>query len=90
MAGCWIKLSSDIESEQIKVKDGVLIFSKKAKGSTALVEGKVYNIDLSEEETINYYEHLAEEKGEEFDLSTITGPETIYQIRGLGAVIDRE
>jgi len=50
----------------------------------------VYKIDLSEEETINYYEHLKEEKCEEFDPSTITGPETIYQIRGLGAVIDRE
>jgi len=92
MAGCWIKLSSDVEGEQIKVKvkDGEIIFPMEAKGSIALVEGKLYIINLTKQEAINYYEHLAEEKGEEFDSSTISGPETIYQIRGLGVVLDKE
>ena len=30
---------------------------------------------------------LAEEKGEEFDPSTVTGPMTLYQIDGTGAVV---
>ena len=92
MAGCWIELSSDIEDEKIKVKvkDGEIVFPMEAKGSTALVQGKVYKIELTEEEVINYYGHLAEEKNEEFDPATVTGPTTIYQIKGLGAAIEKE
>ncbi|MEJ2195211.1 MAG: DUF4920 domain-containing protein [Ignavibacteriaceae bacterium] len=92
MAGCWIELSSDAEGEQlkVKVKDGEIVFPMEAKGSTALVEGKVYKIELSMENAISYYEHLAEEKGEDFDVAAITGPVTIYQIKGFGAEIERE
>ena len=92
MAGCWIELSSDAEGEQIKVKvkDGDIVFPMEAKGSTALVEGKVYKIELSKEKAINYYEHLAEESGDEFDPATVTGSITIYQIKGFGAQIDKE
>ena len=92
MAGCWIDLSSDVEDEKIKVKvkDGEIVFPMEAKGSTALVEGKVYKIELSEERAISYYEHLAEEKGEKFDSALVTGPVTIYQIKGIGAEINQE
>jgi len=92
MAGCWIELSSDVEDEKIKVKvkDGEIVFPMEAKGSTALVEGKVYKIELTKEKAISYYEHLAEEKGDKFDSSTVTGSVTIYQIKGLGAEIDKE
>jgi hypothetical protein len=92
MAGCWIELSSDVEDEKIKVKvkDGEIVFPMEAKGSTALVEGKVYKIELSKERAIKYYEHLADEKGEKFDPSTVTGPVTIYQIKGIGAEINQE
>jgi len=92
MAGCWIELSSDAEGEpiKVKVKDGEIVFPMEAKGSIALVQGKVYKIELSKEKAISYYEHIAEEKGEEFDPATVTGPITIYQIKGLGAEIDKE
>jgi hypothetical protein len=92
MAGCWIELSSDVEDEKIKVKvkDGEIVFPMEAKGSTALVEGKVYKIELTKEKAISYYEHLAEEKEDKFDPSTVTGSVTIYQIKGLGAEIDKE
>jgi hypothetical protein len=92
MAGCWIELSSDVEDEKIKVKvkDGEIVFPMEAKGSAALVEGKVYKIELTKEKAISYYEHLAEEKEDKFDPSTVTGSVTIYQIKGLGAEIDKE
>ena len=61
-----------------------------AKGSTAMIEGKVYKIELSKEKTISYYEHTAEEKGKQFDPASITGPVTIYQIKGIGAEINNE
>jgi hypothetical protein len=89
MMGCWMELKSQ-DSEgmiKVKVKDGEIVFPMEAKGKTALVEGKVYKIELTQEKAIQHFEHVAEEKGEDFDPSTITGPMTIYQIKGLGAEI---
>jgi len=91
--GCWMELKSNVEGEHIKVKvkDGDIIFPVEAKGQTALVEGTVYKIELTQEEAVEYLEHIAEEQDEEFDPSTVTGPMTIYQIKGLGAEIyDKE
>lgn len=89
-AGCWMELKSDAENQRIKikVKDGDIVFPIEAKGKTAIVEGTVYKIDLTKEEALNYYEHVAEEQGVAFDPSTVTGPVTIYQIKGLGAEIN--
>jgi len=92
MMGCWMELKSD-DGEgmiKVKVKDGEIVFPTEAKGSIALVEGKVYKIELTQEKAIEHFQHVAEEKGEEFDPSTITGPMTIYQIKGLGAEIYRK
>ena len=98
--GCWMELKSDLPTGQagvegekikVKVKDGDIIFPVEAKGKSALVEGTVYKIELTEEEATEYLKHVAEEQSEEFDPSTVTGPMTIYQIKGLGAEIyDKE
>lgn len=88
MAGCWMKLKSDKDGEiRVKVKDGEIVFPMEAKGHNALVEGTVYAIEFTQEEAVEYLKHMAEDAGKEFDESTVTGPMTIYQIRGLGAVI---
>jgi hypothetical protein len=89
MAGCWMELKSDAENQKvkIKVKDGDIVFPVEAKGKSALVEGTVYKIELTKEEAVEYYEHVAAEQGTEFDASTVTGPITLYQIRGIGAEI---
>ena len=65
MAGCWMELKSDAENQKvkIKVKDGDIVFPVEAKGKYALVEGTVYQIDLTKEEAIEYYEHVAAEQG---------------------------
>ncbi|MFZ1280580.1 MAG: DUF4920 domain-containing protein [Ignavibacteriaceae bacterium] len=89
MAGCWMELKSDAENQKIKikVKDGDIVFPVEAKGKNAVVEGTVYKIDLTKEEALEYYEHVAAEQGTEFDPATVTGPITFYQIKGLGAEI---
>jgi hypothetical protein len=89
MAGCWMELKSDIENQKvkIKVKDGDIVFPVEAKGKNALVEGTVYKVELTKEEAIEYYEHVATEQETEFDTATVTGPITLYQIKGIGAEI---
>lgn len=89
MAGCWMELKSDAKDQKIKikVKDGDIVFPVEAKGKNAVVEGTVYKIELTKEEAIEYYEHVAAEQGTEFDPATVTGPVTFYQIKGLGAEI---
>lgn len=92
MMGCWMEVKSD-DGEgtiKVKVKDGEIVFPMEAIGSKAVVEGTVYKIELTHEKAIDHFEHIAEEKGEQFDPSTITGPMTIYQIKGLGAQIHQK
>ena len=88
--GCWMELKSD-DGEgmiKVKVKDGDIVFPGDAVGDYAVVQGTVYKIDLTQDEAVDYFEHIAEESGEDFDPSIITGPMTIYQIKGLGATIN--
>jgi hypothetical protein len=88
-AGCWMELKNEGGDKiRIKVKDGDIVFPVSAIGSKALAEGTVYKIELTKEEAIKFYEHIAEENGREFDPATVTGPVTIYQIRGIGAEIN--
>jgi RecJ-like exonuclease len=88
-AGCWMELKSDGDGKiRIKVKDGDIVFPVSAVGGKAVAEGTVYKIELSQEEAVKYYEHLAEESGKEFNPESVTGPVTIYQIKGIGAEID--
>ena len=88
-AGCWMDIAGDVPNQKIKikVKDGDIVFPVEAKGSSALVEGLVYSIELDEEEAKEYFKHMAEDAGKEFDSTLVTGPMTIYQIKGLGAEI---
>ena len=90
MKGCWMDIASDREFEkiQVKVDDGVIVFPLTARGKQALVEGTVEVLELSHEQALEQAQHHAEERGEAFDPSTVPeGPQTIYQIRGIGAVV---
>ena len=86
--GCWIELKSDDEDMlRVKVRDGEIVFPVEAKGKTALVEGELYKVEMDHETAIKYFKHLADDAGREFDPSTVTGSYTLYQLKGIGAVI---
>jgi hypothetical protein len=90
MKGCWMDLVSDDKEHKIRVKvnDGEMVFPVEAKGSEAIAEGVVTKITMTKDEAVGYAKHLAEEKGQEFDVATAKDiPTVIYQIKGTGAVI---
>lgn len=90
--GCWVDLASDLPFDRIKVKvvDGEIIFPLEAKGKNAQVEGIVEELRLTQEQALSMARHRAEMQGMEFDPSSISGPQTYYRIRGLGAVIAQQ
>jgi hypothetical protein len=89
--GCWLDIASDtpFEKIQVKVTDGVIVFPLSARGRTAYVEGVLEELKLSKKDALDYQRHKAKEKGISFDPATVTGPQTIYRVRALGAVIEK-
>ncbi|HSN85383.1 MAG TPA: DUF4920 domain-containing protein [Thermoanaerobaculia bacterium] len=90
MAGCWMELDQEGKTIKVKVDDGVIVFPTTAKGQPAVAEGVVESIPMTKEKYVDWLAHLAEEKGEKFDPSTVgDGPFRILQIKGTGARIGR-
>lgn len=87
MRGCWIDVADGADKIRFKVKDGDMVFPLSSKGHRATVEGVVEKIELTQDKAVNYLAHLAEEKGEAFDSSSVTGPLTIWRLNGIGAEI---
>jgi hypothetical protein len=89
MMGCWMLIvdADTGKSIKVKVKDGEIVFPKDAIGKTAVAEGKLVKISLTKEQAIAQAKHEAEEQGRSFNPDSVTGPVTIYQIQGAGAVI---
>lgn len=87
--GCWVAIASDQEFQTLrfKVQDGVIVFTPDVKGKRGTFEGVLARYELSMEQSIERAKHHAEEQGEEFDESSITGPEIYYQLEGTGAVV---
>ena len=90
MKGCWMELEEGKGGAKMKVKvdDGVIVFPVDAKGKLAVAEGIVESIPMTRERYVAWLEHLAEEKGQKFDPSSVgDGPYRIFQIKGAGAEI---
>jgi cytochrome c-type biogenesis protein CcmE len=88
--GCWINVAGDKEFQTIKVKveDGVIVFPLTDKGKKVVAEGTFTKMELTKEQAIERAKHHAEETKTKFDPASVTGPQTIYQIQGTGAVVD--
>ncbi len=90
MKGCWIQVASGDEKIKVKVNDGEIVFPLSAKEQEVVVEGLVERLEMTESQHISYKAHLAEEKGEPFDSSSVSGPLVTWRIKGLGAEIAEE
>jgi hypothetical protein len=92
MMGCWMALR-DIESEnallRVKVNDGDIVFPKDGVGRVAVAEGKMVKIELTRDQAVARARHEAEEQRRPFDPKSVRTGETIYQIQGTGAVLER-
>ena len=89
MRGCWVEIIEKQTSERIRVKvqDNVVIFPVEAVGQEIVAEGILRHYEMSKDQATRWFAHLAEEKNEVFDPSTVSGPMSFYQIEGLGARI---
>jgi starvation-inducible outer membrane lipoprotein len=91
MKGCWMELEEQGGKSRLRVQvdDGVIVFPVDSKGKSAVAEGIVESIPMSRERYVAWLEHLAEEKGEKFDPSTVgEGPYSIFHIRATGAKVE--
>jgi hypothetical protein len=89
MQGCWMALTDTATNKMIRIKvnDGEIVFPTEAVGKTAIAEGTLTKIEMTREQALASAKHEAEERGRKFDPSKIKSGQTIYQIRGLGAVV---
>lgn len=90
MKGCWVEVEKPEAnvSLRVKVEDDVVVFPAEAKGKSIVAEGILRKIELNEKQTRAWLKHAAEERGEEFDASSVIEPMILYQIEGLAAEID--
>ena len=89
MKGCWIEVIENQGNDRIrfKVQDDVVVFPVEAVGQEIIAEGILRRYEMSKEQATHWLAHLAKEKNEAFDASTVTGPMDFYQIEGKGAKI---
>lgn len=89
--GCWINVAGDHPKEQIQIKvtDGEIVFPMSATGKDGVFEGIVDEVKMSKDGLIAYKKHLAEEKGQPFDPSSVTEGTRYIRIIGLGASINQ-
>lgn len=88
--GCWMDLS-DTEGHilKIRVEDGVLVFPSDAEGLLASAEGRVSVQEMDRERYLGWQQHLASDRGETFDESTLgDGPYLLVEIAGTGAQVE--
>jgi len=87
-AGCWLSIvpADDASPLRVKVTDGEIVFPLSARGQHAVAQGVVEVQDMSRDQYAGWLQHLAEERGEEFDPASVgDGPYRQIQVKAVGA-----
>ncbi|WP_440056821.1 DUF4920 domain-containing protein (plasmid) [Pseudoalteromonas sp. T1lg65] len=80
--GCWMNLNVHQGYEiTVKVNDGDMVFPMASIGREAFATGMLQKMQLSLEETKAHLAHKAQENGEAIDVTLITSPITVFQLR---------
>lgn len=88
--GCWMMLTDPASGKglRIKVDDGVIVFPIEAMGKKASAEGVFEELKLTPEQVAAHAKEEAAEQGKPVDeVAPKAEGETIYQLKGTGAVI---
>lgn len=87
--GCWMTVKSDQRFQElfIKVRDGDMVFPMSARGSEAIVIGKLTAVPLSLEQSRDYLAEEAKKQGKDFDVASVTKPVNFYQLAPSGVKI---
>ncbi|MCC6536926.1 MAG: DUF4920 domain-containing protein [Bryobacterales bacterium] len=89
MMGCWMALA-DLDSAKVlrvKVNDGDIVFPKDSVGKVAVAEGTLSKHTRTRQQAVDAARHEAEEQGRKFNPKSIKSGTVVYQLDGLGAVI---
>ena len=89
MKGCWMELAEGPQAKlRVKVEDDVIAFPISARGKIGIAEGVLEAIPMTRESYLEWQQHLAEERGQTFDPSTVgDGPYRVLQVQATGAKI---
>jgi uncharacterized protein DUF4920 len=89
MKGCWMELAEGPQARlRVKVEDDVIAFPISARGKIGVAEGVLEAIPMTRESYLEWQRHLAEERGQTFDASTVgDGPYRVLQVQATGAKI---
>lgn len=91
--GCWIDVAGqeDYQSMRVKVEDGVIVFPAEAVGHVATVEGVFTKIELTPGQAEAMHQadcKSGKEEGATCQHGAADKAGVVYQLAGLGAVID--
>ena len=80
--GCWADITAGSKAWlKLKVRDGHLVIPMSAKGRSATATGILMALNLSQQQSILYLEHMAQDAGQAFDRSSVTQGITVYQLQ---------
>lgn len=89
MTGCWMNLIDPAkQSIRVKVNEGDLVFPKTAVGKMATAEGTLVKMELTREQMTARARHEAAEQGRKFNPASVKSGGVVYQIAGVGAVVE--
>jgi hypothetical protein len=91
MRGCWIEVADEKSGKSIrlKVEDGVIVFPKESAGHKVSAEGVFEKVASEPGQSADHASHAGAAAGHECPMEAANASgNTVYQIRGTGALID--
>lgn len=87
--GCWMTVQSDKKAQSlfVKVADGEMVFPMSARGKNVVLQGKLYKLTMTLEQTRAYAKERASETGKPFNPDSITKPGVQYMFKPSGVIV---
>lgn len=87
--GCWMTIQSDRKQQSlfVKVQDGEMVFPMSARGKHIVLQGKLFKINMSLEETRAFEKERALETGRSFDPNSVKKASVKFVFKPSGVIV---